>query len=579
MANQKNSVFRKLIGMFLLIEGIVLVGMGLLIFHFARIQEEADQFGREEMAAQTIEQINEQIETVYNLADSLTNDSRLSRIAYHMYPDEYERSQIILGLLSSLRSTYELNASIREVQVAFPTEGISLSSTGEYDNDFVFEQQDNHLLAGFLLHEDGQLKVRISYPLISDMIGNVPDYDCKVSFSDQYFQSVLTAFGEGDNQGALLIFTNQYNKHIPLAVSESGEVGGSLLETIDTIEMDKRHSNIHIEDSEYALLVNSSERYPITLIAWRNVDKLSENIIFTLICLSVLILITGALFVLIIVQANRHVARPIYQLMDAFDQVGKGRLSTRIHHEHHDEFAFIYDSFNSMTVQTEKLIEDIKEQHSLLQNAELMQLQAQIDPHFLYNSFNAIKYMANGEEYDQITEFVSALAQYYRFINKEVRQTIPLSSEVQHMETYLYIQQMRFEERIHVQVTGLPENADTILVPKLVLQPLVENCYNHGLKNKLGEGIISVEFSQVGRQLYIAVADNGDGMNQENLAELQKQITATDDRSVSHALANIRRRLELAYGERDMLTLSISTLGGLCVTLRFDLDKTSTNLK
>ena len=573
MVNQKTSVFRRLTSTFLIIELLVLVGMGMLLFHFANIQEKEDQASREETAVQMVKHLENQIETVFSLADSLSNDTRLSRIAYHMYPNEYERSQLVLGVLDSLRSSTELNAFIEKMEVTFPQERLLLGSSGEYNTHYQISHEGSGLLEGCLLYENGRLKVCVSRPLIADLLGETPDYNCTITFSDQFFSSLLTSFGEGKKQGALLVLEDEDGTPLPLAFPPEGKIGSFILNCIESYGLDQINPSMNLGGDDYVVELHSSQRYPFTLITWRNVENLSANMFSTLCALFLMILITSSLFILLIYQTNHRVVQPIYRLMYAFEQVGKGRLNTRIHPNHNDEFAFIYDSFNSMTARTEKLIANIKEQHSLLQNAELMQLQAQIDPHFLYNSFNVIKYMANGEEYEQITQFVSALAQYYRFINKEVRQAIPLASEVQHMETYLYIQQMRFAERIHVEIKGLPENAEKILVPKLILQPLVENCYAHGLKNILGEGIISVRFSQVGRQLYIAVEDNGDEMTQEKLEVLQKRISAVDERSVSHALANIHRRLELAYGEQDMLTLSLSKLGGLCVTLRFDLDK------
>ncbi len=572
MGKHKTSVFSRLMGSFLFMEVIVLLAVGMLLFHFADVQEETDQAGREELAVQTIAQLEEQIDTVYGLADSLCNDTRLSRIAYHMYPNEYEWSQIILGLMDSMRSSCELNTSIETIQAVFPEEKLLLSSTGNYDNAFVVPPGTEKLIAGFLSYDNGRLQVQVSRPAIATLMEQTPDFTCQITFAGHFFQSALTAFGDSENQGALLILQRGEDV-IPLAVSQGEGIGAALLEKIEDQGLESLHSEIELDGGRYGLLYNGSHRYPLTLIAWRNVDRLSSTMVFTLVSLLVVILVAGTLFLLLIFQANRRIARPIYRLMYAFEQVGKGHLNTRIHPAHNDEFAFIYDSFNVMTSRTERLIDDIKEQHSLLQNAELMQLQAQIDPHFLYNSFNVIKYMANGEEYEQITQFVSALAQYYRFINKEVRQVIPLASEVQHMETYLYIQQMRFAERIHVEVKGLPENAEQIMVPKLILQPLVENCYNHGLKSKLGEGMILVEFSLVGNQLYISVSDNGDTVDEEKVKRLRQQLYSNDDQAVSHALANIYRRLELAYGERDLLTLSIGKLGGLCVTLRFDLAK------
>ena len=146
------------------------------------------------------------------------------------------------------------------------------------------------------------------------------------------------------------------------------------------------------------------------------------------------------------------------------------------------------------------------------------------------------------------------------------------------METYVYIQQMRFVDRIRVEIGTLPEEVKDYLVPKLILQPLVENCYNHGLKNKLGDGLILVSFELDGDRLTITVADTGEEMTQDKLEKLQQRVADTDDASVSHALANIRRRLELAYEDSDMLKLSIGELGGLCTELTFDLKQTPLKL-
>ena len=573
--NKSRSVFRKLAWMTAAIELFVLIGAGALVIHYARVQEEAERAAREEAAENAMEQIENQLQAGFDVIEQLSGDTRLSRVAYHMYPNEYERSQLILSIVESLTTSAALNPSIGDLGILFPSEEISLSSSGGYDNRVRYERiPPGHI--DTLVLDDGELQLRIPHPLISDVLGEIPDYECRLEFSESNFTSALTVLGDNREQGALLIYTgeNGPSAYAP-KMPEGTEFCSEILERFTDGGPEAHGERAYISGHRYDLDVIRSQRYPFALVIWSSSDTFSSNMIFTLSSLLVLILVTSCLLIFLLYQTNRLVARPIRLLMNAFEQVGKGGLDTRIHHDQNDEFHLIYDSFNTMTERTGQLIENIKEQHNLLQNAELMQLQAQIDPHFLYNSFNIIKYMADGEEYEQITEFVSALAQYYRFINKETRQAIPLSAEVKHMETFLYIQQMRFEERIRVEMKGLPEDADSILVPKLILQPLVENCYNHGLKNKLENGVIAVEFLRSGSELFISVEDNGDEMDPNKLEELKKQVKRSDDQSVSHALSNIRRRLELAYGEPDMLNLSIGKLGGLRVTLHFDLNKKS----
>lgn len=551
---------------------IFMTCVSLLLFRYAYVQEKMNHVSWEETAADAMEQLEDQIFAAYSLTEKLTKDSRLSRIAYGMYPDDYEKSQIILGILASINDSDNLNASIDGIQLHFPSIRIGLSSESGYNN------RDNSIapgaddLYGSLLIKDKKLMIYSPYPLISTVLNTTPDYYCTVSFSDNYINSVLKMFGDGSRSGALLVFADPSGTVYAADAWADGETNQELLAIISENGLDALKNSIYLGRQRLSVNCSNSQLYPFSLITWRTSTLLSANIVFTVVSLLFVFLLMAGLLFLMIRQTDRDVAKPLYKLMEAFNSVAEGNLGTHIYHNQNDEFDFIYDSFNSMTERTQQLISDITEQHKLLQNAELMELQAQIDPHFLYNSFTIIKYMADGEEYEQITEFVTALAKYYRFINKETRQNIALIDEVKHMQTYMYIQQMRFDERIRVEMTGFSEKYARISVPKLVLQPLVENCYNHGLKNKLRDGIISIEFEQRDRQLYISVSDNGDEMTEELLALLRSRVMQTDDQSVSHALSNIRRRLELAYGDSERLTVSIGKLGGLCVTLHFDLD-------
>lgn len=576
---RKNSVFRRLAVLFFLIEAIVLVGVSALLYRYAHMQEEAEIETLHKTVIQGVEQLDGQIESAYQLTKNLVNDTRLAQIAYHMYPNEYEKSKLVLGILSSIRDICDLNPVIEDIKVSFPAENLDLSISNQYNKwaNYQPPSESEMTLTDFLFIDDGVLKIRIAYPLSSRLLAQEPDYECEVTFSESFLRSCLTVFGSSEQSGAMLLLTGKDGNIVPIAEQDSSPAVTLLNEKLaqsGALSL----PYISITGDRYTLSSEESAKYPIALVAYRNATFLSQNMQWIIIQITGVILVSSIFFLLMIGQTNKQVVRPLYQLMGAFEKVKERNLSTRIYHDRKDEFYFIYDAFNEMVQNMEQLIADIKEQHKLLQNAELMQLQAQIDPHFLYNSFNIIKYMADGEEYEQITEFVSALAKYYRFNNKETRQAIPLSAEVEHMETYVYIQQMRFVGRIHVEIGTLPAQVQDYLVPKLILQPLVENCYNHGLKNKLGDGLIRVSFALDGDRLTITVADNGEELTQDKLEKLQQRVADTDDASVSHALANIRRRLELAYEDSDMLKLSIGELGGLCAELTFDLKQTPLNL-
>ena len=242
----------------------------------------------------------------------------------------------------------------------------------------------------------------------------------------------------------------------------------------------------------------------------------------------------------------------------------------RIYHHANDEFEFIYSSFNETVHRIGEMIEQIKEQGRLLQNAELIQLQSQINPHFLYNSFYIIKFMAHNEDYEQIEAFVTSLAKYYRFLNKETNSVIALGSEVEHMENYIDIQQMRFGDKITLEKQLLPDAVKNFRVPKLILQPIIENAYAYGLSTLLSDGVLKISYALEDKILYIHVEDNGRSLTQDGLEKIKNQVYGSDGQTRSHALTNIHRRIVLAFGAPNGLLLSMSALGGLKVTLRLD---------
>jgi len=244
----------------------------------------------------------------------------------------------------------------------------------------------------------------------------------------------------------------------------------------------------------------------------------------------------------------------------------------RIYHKNQDEFGYIYSSFNHMADRIEELLKNVREQEILVQRAERIQLQSQINPHFLYNSFYNIKFMARNGDYDQIETFVTALAKYYRFLNKETDSAISLGAEAEHMEHYIEIQQMRFGDKISVDIGSVPPAVASLRVPKLILQPIAENAYNYGLRDTLEGGKLWVRYTMEGTRLRIEIGDNGGKMTPGKLEAIGMQMNTFSGEPLNHALTNIHRRLKLTFGDGCGLELAMGEEKGLCVTVVLDTD-------
>ncbi|MDR2785154.1 MAG: histidine kinase [Treponema sp.] len=215
-----------------------------------------------------------------------------------------------------------------------------------------------------------------------------------------------------------------------------------------------------------------------------------------------------------------------------------------------------------------RMIESSYRSRLLAQQAELRQLQAQINPHFLYNSFFTLYCMAKEEDFEHMTDFLSYLSDYYRYITPNTPEDVPLKDEESHARRYAQIQLLRFKRRIDVEFGELPESCALIRVPRLILQPLLENAFSHGLKDVPSGGFLRTEFLPGNGALLIRVADNGRGIRREELENIQRKLREADSPEVSDetdfsGLLTIHKKLRLKFGVPYGLTINSGGPGGV----------------
>lgn len=171
---------------------------------------------------------------------------------------------------------------------------------------------------------------------------------------------------------------------------------------------------------------------------------------------------------------------------------------------------------------------------------------------------------------EESQEMTSALGTYFRYLTRNSMENVTLETEYEHAKTYAYIQSLRFSARIQIQFEDLPSHFSLLSVPKLILQPLLENAFDYGLNNKMENGILNIRFLYSEEELTIIVEDNGEELTDEVLLTLQKQLksvtkTATDYEMT--ALLNIQRRLSIFSDYNYSLNLERSKIGGLSVSI------------
>lgn len=274
--------------------------------------------------------------------------------------------------------------------------------------------------------------------------------------------------------------------------------------------------------------------------------------------------------ILFFIGVYRLIHKPLYQFTTAFEELEKGNFSVTIEDMHNPDFAYLFRAFNNMTSKLSRLIEQDYNQKMLLQKAELKQLQAQINPHFLYNSFFMLQRMIKMGLSEESQEMASALGKYFRYLTRNSMDNVTLETEYEHAKTYAYIQGLRFAGRIQIEFEDLPAGFQHLPVPKLILQPLLENAFNYGLTNKMENGLLKVHFLHSEDSLTIIVEDNGEELTDELLQSLEEKLNTAKDTSTDYemtGLLNIQRRLAIFSNYTYSLNISRSDMGGLCVSI------------
>lgn len=569
------SVFRRLFWLFILVVLIIYLLVTGLFVRFVVKERQAEERSLSDRVVSTAQLMEEQIRSVFSVQLQLFSDSRVAQMSLGLYADAYERSQLALELMEYIDNTQRINSIIENIVISFPLEGIELSVASGFDRKDFSDPESYHRginNPNQLVHHEDHVELMLFYPLaLAEDESYIPDFVVRSVLAKEHMQNSIMLL-RGEDQGAFWLY--RYNNQNDLLYTEDpldARIHEIWLAAWEKSGCPDRFSaTLDVDGISYFMTSSAIEDYNLVLVSYQDSNAIAWKMGNSLANMTIVFVVMAVLFLMLVLWANKSVNRPIRIIMDAFETVRAGHPTTRIYHDKRDEFGYMYASFNHMVDRIEELIGNVREQEALLQRAERIQLQSQINPHFLYNSFYNIKFLARNGDFDQIETFVTALAKYYRFLNKETDAMIPLSVELAHTENYIEIQQIRFSEMISVDIEKLPEEVASIRVPKLILQPIVENAYNYGLQNALEGGKMWIRYQIEGNMLRIDIEDNGGNMDEMKVDAMREQMNTFSGDALNHALTNIHRRLQLSYGQNCGIRLSVGSEKGLRVSLLFD---------
>lgn len=239
------------------------------------------------------------------------------------------------------------------------------------------------------------------------------------------------------------------------------------------------------------------------------------------------------------------IIQPVNIMLDKVKKVGRGKFDMIPIEAEIEEIEELDEGINKMARKISALLENVRQEKEMQHLTELQLIQAQVNPHFLYNTLDTIVWLIEGGMIDDAVEMISSLSIFFRTSLSKGNDIIPLSEEERHTLSYLEIQQYRYRDILEFEI-NIPKELSGIPVPKLSIQPLAENALYHGIKNRRGKGKILIEGREEEDALVLTVSDNGQGMTPERLHEVQEAIR-TGERA-GFGLAAVAERIALYYG-------------------------------
>ena len=296
-------------------------------------------------------------------------------------------------------------------------------------------------------------------------------------------------------------------------------------------------------------------------------DSLQATLNVVLVILLALLAVTILFAILAQRSLSQAIHTPIARLEKFAAALAGGDLQARAPETPVTELHELTQSLNSMAGRLQDLIDENRREQENLKKSELRALQAQINPHFLYNTLDAIVWLAEAGQSREVIHITRALSDFFRISLSQGKDWIPLSEEIKHLTGYLTIQKIRYRDILDYQI-DIPEELGSCQVLKLLMQPLVENAIYHGVKHRRGRGLVRVTGRMEDSWLILEVADNGAGMTPERLAQVREGLSGSGAESAGYGLFNVNKRIQLYYNQPQGVWIESRPGEGTSVTLK-----------
>lgn len=329
-----------------------------------------------------------------------------------------------------------------------------------------------------------------------------------------------------------------------------------------------------INKVKYQISCQMSEYAGWRIISVSSYEAVMQKSNQVFILIMVVLFFTILLVLISAVKVSSTITKPIVKLNNLMERTEEGDLSVRFEYEYADEIGKLGRRFNHMLEEVQKLLDEVYLEQENKRKAQLQVVQEQFKPHFLYNTLDTIGWMAREHSAQDIVQIVDALTSVFRISLSKGKEYITVEEEFRYVSNYLYIQRIRYGPKVDYDIHA-DEQVGQILVPKLILQPIVENAIYHGVKLKKGPGHLKIYAYEREQMLELSVEDDGNGMTEEKAIQLMHIMNHSEkeDEHESFGLYYVGERLRIRYDQAFRVIVESREGKGTKVIIRISMEE------
>lgn len=582
----KNHFF---IRMTLIYCGIIIIALGSSVYFIIRDWANETMDARFRYETEVLHKIHRHQDTEFEAINSMirglylnTNYNSITQLISPYSNSSFTAKQVDEMILATMQNVTLTNDTIVDTILLDATEEKVYFYTDEKGRDRstgynFFEEEDS------LFHKATRSKQLIYAPVTPYILKEAPTADLPVLslFMNMYDIDVIS----DNRRTGVMILNLNLEKLIGPYKEEIDELWGEIFVLLGDETIYSSSGNTYIEGAYEGMQEILQNRSASALTDIRYIYVIDKKTVYQRVIASLtpvfqIISVSLGLAVLAGFLFSKVFAARIQHLIDQLKQVeGKG-LKTRIEVKQPDEIGYLEQSFNDMYEQLDAYVENVYVSDLKRKNAEIQVLQSQINPHYVLNTLESIRMVAQMQQPEMAAQMISLFGNMFRWNMKMNELHVPLEEELDYIGSYIELQKLRFGDDIHFE-THRDDVEEGITVPKLILQPLIENAiYHGGISARRVLGIELNLTTTTPDAVTIEVKDNGYGIDEERLAQVVASLAVTNEGDNQYAigLRNVHQRLQLLYGEGYGLSIDSRDGEGTSVTIRLPKEGTRTNV-